>query len=89
LLATRWEGTYQGHQVTIARNEFTRGISISWDGTEIARRTWTLIGLGELSGSAEVAGKPVDVHVTINLDGLAGQVTLTVDGEQVLVEHVA
>lgn len=90
LLGTRWEAAYEGHNITVARNELTKGFSVEWDGVEIARRAWSFIGLGELHGSAEHAGRPVEVHVALEWAGLGsdGTCKITVDGAPVAVTHV-
>ncbi len=85
LFGTRWEATHRGHNVTVLRNEMTRGFSIEWDGHEIARRAWSLVGLGQLHGTADMNGKDVDVHVSLQLggEGFDGSCTITVDGKPV------
>jgi hypothetical protein len=85
LLSTRWEASYAGHNITVARSELTRGFSIEWDGHEIARRAWSLVGLGQLHGTAELDGKDIDVHVTLQLggEGFDGSCTIAVDGTPV------
>jgi hypothetical protein len=86
LFGTRWEASYQGHNVTVLRNEMTRGFSIEWDGREIARRSWSMVGLGELHGSAEIDGKDVDVKVVLDVGGPmlgAGVCRISVDGANV------
>ncbi len=92
LIATRWEAKYEGHNITVARNEITRGFSIEWDGHEIARRAWSFIGIGELHGSAELNGKAVDVHVILGIgDGpfTDGSCAIKVDGNVVPeVQHI-
>lgn len=91
LLGTRWEAQYEGHRLVVSRNELTRGFKIEWDGEEIASRVWSLLGLGELHGSAEAKGRPVDVHVKIYWGGfseLDGVCQITVDGKEIPVEHV-
>lgn len=91
LLGTRWESEYEGHQLVVSRNELTKGFKLEWDGTEIAHRTWSLIGLGELHASAEAKGRPVDVRVAIQWGGLSeldGTCTITVDGKEIPVKHV-
>ena len=90
ILGTRWEGTYEGHSIVVSRNELTKGFQIDWDGQEIAKRSWSWIGLGELAGTAELNGKPVEVHVALEWGGLKqldGTCTVTVDGTKVPVER--
>jgi hypothetical protein len=91
ILASKWQAKYEGHDIVVARNELTRGFNISWDGTEIAHRTWSWVGLGELHGSAELNGKPVEISVTLKWGGpseMNGHCTLKVDGKEIPVEHV-
>jgi hypothetical protein len=95
LLNTRWEATYQGHSIVIARNELTKGFRIDWDGQELARRSWSFVGLGELHGTAEIDGKHIDVHVKLDwgdgpLKGIGtdGKCILTVGGHDVPVTHI-
>jgi hypothetical protein len=91
LLATRWEGTYEGHNITVARSEVTRGFSLEWDGKEIAHRTWSWVGLGELHASAEREGGHHDVKATLSWgEGILtdGACTVTVDGKPVTMQHV-
>ena len=91
ILGTRWEAEFDGHKISVNRNELTKGFNIEWDGTEIARRTWSLIGLGELHGSAVAKGKEVDVKVVIHWGGLSeldGKCEITVGGQPVTVHHI-
>jgi hypothetical protein len=91
LLATRWEAKYEGHHITVARNELTRGFSIEWDGQEIARRSWSFVGLGELHGTAHENGKDIDVHVTLGLGGGSwdGSCKIRVNGAEIAeVQHI-
>lgn len=86
ILSTRWEGKDDGHAVAVARNELTKGFKLEWDGAEIASRTWSWIGLGELHASAEFAGRTAEVRVAITWGGVAaldGNCTVTVDGAPV------
>jgi hypothetical protein len=102
LLGTRWEAEYEGHRLVVTRNELTRGFALEWDGVEIARRTWSLIGLGELHASAEVAdpagasyrtdgaSRTVDVKVVIYLGSISepdGKCLIVVDGHEVPVRQ--
>jgi hypothetical protein len=88
LLATRWEAEYEGHKVVVARNELTRGFRLDWDGNEIAHRTWSLVGLGELHASADCSGRAVEVHVTLDMGGWNGTCEITVDGAKIPVTNV-
>ncbi len=90
--STRWEASYQGHNITVSRNELTKGFKVEWDGREIAHRTWSWIGLGELHGSAELGDKHVDVHVTLDATlkdiGTDGQCRIAIDGAPIAVKHI-
>ncbi len=55
LLNTKWEATYGKHALTVSRSELTRGFTFECDGREIAKKAWTLVGLGELEGTMKVA----------------------------------
>lgn len=90
LLTTRWEAEYEGHHLTVSRNEVGRGFSLEWDGREIARRSWSWVGLGELHGTAEEAGGHHDVHVAIEWGGGIndGVCRITVDGKPLEVKHI-
>lgn len=91
LLGTRWEAKYEGHDIAISRNEWTKGFKLEWDGEEIARRTWSWVGLGELHATAEHEGKPVDVKVALGWGdgfGTDGDCKVTVDGRPIDVKHI-
>lgn len=91
LITTRWEAKYEGHNITVSRNELSRGFALEWDGLEIARRAWSLMGLGELHGSAESGGKYHEIKVAIewtSLSELDGKCTITVDGKEIPVTHI-
>ena len=49
ILGTRWEGSHLGHAIVVSRNELTKGFKLEWDGVDIAHRTWSRVGLGELA----------------------------------------
>ena len=94
-ITTRWEATYEDHSITATRNEIGRGFALEWDGREIARRTWSLFGLGELHGTVEVDGRPHDVHLTLSVgsgpgEGFLtdGRCTVSVDGAPVETRHI-
>lgn len=91
LLGTRWEAEHEGHALVVSRNELTKGFSLEWDGVEIARRSWSWIGLGELHATAELDGKPVEVRVAISWGGLSqleGKCAISVDGKELAVKYV-
>lgn len=91
LLSTRWEAKYEDHNITVSRNEVTRGFSLEWDGQEIARRAWSFVGLGELHGTADVDGKHFDVHVALTFgEGILtdGKCEVKVNGTAVEVKHI-
>lgn len=88
LFSTRWEGTYEGHTIVVSRSELTRGFNLQWDGNEIASRTWSFIGLGELHASATIGEREVPVHVSIVWGGLNGKCVVTVDGHEAVVTLV-
>ena len=91
LLSTRWEGEFEGHRIAVARNEIGRGFRIEWDDEVIASRTWSFLGLGELRGTAEHDGAPIEVGVVLSWESfseLDGACTLTVGGAQVPVTKI-
>ncbi len=99
ILKTRWEAEWRGHRIAVTRNELTRGFSIWFDDVEIAKRSWSWVGLGELRGDADVPAegyrdgkRAVEVVVVItwpeNQGELDGHVALTVDGNSVEMRHV-
>ncbi|MCK6534559.1 MAG: hypothetical protein L6Q84_16415 [Polyangiaceae bacterium] len=91
ILETRWEADYEGHKVTVFRNEVTKGFNLEWDGSEIARRSWSWIGLGKLEGTAEHNGEPVEVQVAIEWGGLRqldGTCTLSVGGKEIVATRI-
>lgn len=91
LMTTRWEAEYEGHNLTVLRTELGRGFTLEWDGKEIARRAWSLVGLGELHGSAEAGGKEHEIKVVLAWAGLSeldGKCTITVDGREIPVRHI-
>lgn len=90
-LETRWEAMHDGHRITVTRNELGRGFKLEWDGEELARRTWSWIGLGELHGTAHVGERALDVKVSIEWAGfkeMDGKCVITVDGKEVPTTHV-
>lgn len=91
ILGTRWEGNYEGHAIAVTRNELTKGFHILWDGKEIAHKTWSLIGLGELHASAMHGDKVHDVKLALEWSlGTEGSgCKVTVDGNAVDMKHVS
>lgn len=92
LLTSRWEAEFEGHRFVVRRNELTRGFSLLFDDREIARRVWSLVGLGELHGSAEIEnGKHLEVKAVLTFGApseIDGHCSILVDGEDIPVAHV-
>ncbi len=91
LLSARWEGVYQGHRVSVLRNELTKGFALAWDGEVLAERSWSWIGHGELTATIELNGESVEIHMALGWGGgwggLAGKCTLQVGDANVLMER--
>jgi hypothetical protein len=85
LLASRWEASYEGHAIVVSRNEVTRGYKIEWDGKEIAHKSVSLIGLGEMQGTVEVQGRVLTVDVSLDV---GSECTVKVDGKPLAVTTV-
>lgn len=87
ILSTRWEGEHQGHRVAVVRNELTKGFAIEWDGEVIAERSWSWIGHGKLTATAELGGEPVEIRSALGWGGawggLAGKCTVHVGDAEV------
>lgn len=83
LFGTRWVGSFRGHEIAVARNEWTKGFAIEWDGEEVGRRRWSWVGLGELNATVTVDGEDLEVHVEITMSGLDGECAITVGGEKI------
>jgi hypothetical protein len=90
LLETTWKASYRGRELTVSRNEWTKGFQLSCDGEEVARRRWSWIGMGTLDGTIEIDGADVEVHVAIEWDGLGGHgtCTITLEGTSIAAERV-
>jgi hypothetical protein len=82
LLQTRWEAhiDHGKRRLTVIRNEWTRGIAVQLDGTQVAAKAWSWIGLGRVAGSAEIDGRRANIEVTIRPGSVC---ELLVDGEAV------
>lgn len=65
ILSSRWEADHQGHHFTVTRSEVTRGFTLEYDGRLVDKRSWSLIGVGDLEGTIELDGRSVKVHVTL------------------------
>ncbi len=65
ILESKWEAEFQGHRFLVSRTELTRGFKLEYDGTLVDKKSWSLIGVGDLDGTIEVDGKNVPVKVTL------------------------
>lgn len=90
VFATKWRANYEGHELVVSRNEWTKGFQLDCDGEEVARRRWSWIGTGELHGTIELGGNTVEVHVAIEWDGIGrdGTCKITVGGTPIVAERV-
>lgn len=92
LLRTRWEAHHGGHRIAVVRNEFTKGFRLEWDGQEVARRAWSLLGLGELHATVVIDGKPTEVRMVLDATfrgtGPGGQCRIEIAGESIPVRRI-
>jgi hypothetical protein len=82
ILATGWTAEHAGHSFSIHRNELTKGFELRCDGVVVARKAWSLVGLGALEGQLELSGRTVPVRVSLGLAG-AARCRLWIDGVEV------
>lgn len=80
ILETDWEADFEGHHFTVSRNELTKGFKLDCDGRIAAKKSWSLIGTGELEGKIEHGGRELPVKLVIPAFADA---TLFVDGTAV------
>jgi hypothetical protein len=86
LFETRWEAhiDHNRRRITVIRNEWTKGIAVQLDGTVVAAKGWSWVGLGRVAGSADIGGRAARIEVTVR----PGSCELLVDGERVPVTRV-
>lgn len=89
LFKSRWEAEHRGHRIVVARNEVTKGFRLEWDGQEVARRTWSLTGVGELLATVQLDGKPTEVRAVLDATFGDGQCSVEVGSEAIPVRDVA
>ena len=86
LFETRWEAhvDHNKRRLTVIRNEWTKGIAVQLDGTVVAAKAWSWVGLGRVTGSAEIDGRTTRIEVMVR----PGKCELLVDGRSVPVARV-
>lgn len=87
-LKSSWVGEYQGHTVSVERNELTKGYALAWDGSPVAHKKWSLAGLGEIEASVELDGRSVAIRASLGLAG-ARKCQVWVDGEALTLRQLA
>jgi len=65
ILNSRWEADYEGHHFTVTRTELTRGFKLEYDGRVVDKKSWSLVGVGELEGKIEHEGRSVTVRASL------------------------
>ncbi len=79
-IESSWTATYRGHEITVRRNERTRGFVVEWDARRIGQKTWSLFGVGTLLAQVVLDGRRVPIVATfLPVD----RCQLTVDGQPV------
>jgi hypothetical protein len=85
ILGTYWKAEYEGHHFTVSRNEVTKGFNLDCDGRVAAKKSWSLIGTGEIVGKIEHAGREIPVKLVIPA---FAEAKLYVDGAEVKLKQV-
>jgi len=67
LLGSRWEASWEGHQIAVVRNEWTKGFQLECDGEELSNQKWSAAGIGKLEGEITHGGETVTVRAVIDL----------------------
>ena len=65
LFASRWEANWEGHTLTVTRNEWTKGYRLTCDGTQIDRKWWSPLGIGALQGELTHHGNQLTVRAVL------------------------
>jgi hypothetical protein len=86
---TRWEAAHEGHQIVVTRNELTKGFSLDVDGVEVARKRWSMAGVGTLAGTFRSGDRDVPIVVVLKLSMKRAECEVTVDGAAVGVWNIA
>lgn len=88
LLSNRWEAEWEGVAFTVHRNELTKGFSLEVNGRVVDEKTWSLVGIGTLTGTFEHGGRSVRVEVELPLAFTGPNCHLKVDGTEIPVRQV-
>ena len=89
LLSTRWEARYEGHLITVHRNEVTRGFAVEVDGTEVGRKGWSLVGTGAIDGAFASGDRRIPITVKLKFSFVRATCIVLIDGAPISVAQVA
>jgi hypothetical protein len=88
ILSSRWEAEHDGMQITVNRNELTKGFSLECDGRVLDQKRWSWIGVGELHGVVERDGRSVTIDVELPLSFRRAACTARIDGKPLEIKQV-
>ncbi len=89
LLKTRWEARHSGHHISVHRNEVTKGFSLEVDGTEVARKGWSFVGVGKIDGTFRSGDRRVPITAELKFSLRKPVCVVLVDGVPVDITQVA
>jgi hypothetical protein len=85
LMRSRWEADYEGHRLTVSRNELTRGFALECDGRVVAQKRFSLLGIGELHGTLPLGDHALPFSVALDIPSSC---SITVAGRPLSVRKV-
>jgi hypothetical protein len=65
VFGSRWQASWQGRMLVVTRNEWTKGFKLLCDDEEIASKSMSLAGVGELTGEIMHEGSRIPVRVVV------------------------
>lgn len=87
ILSCTWEAEWNGRTFTIRRDELTKGFSVEHEGKVLAKKSWSLAGVGTLEASFDAEGRAVPLIVELPLS-LSDACKVTIDGAAVPVRQL-